>query len=474
MKNFRLANALGDHMVLQRDSDVRIWGKGKNEGDVIYAVIGPYESYGIVDDKLNFEIYLPPMPANTRPQTLVVSDGEDRIVLEDILIGDVWVINGQSNAEATLKRCSENGDGIYDDEFDTVKPEDNIRVVLQARKHARDDKPESMLTPQFDMAVPEESSWRDLATAPNKLEVSAMAFFFARYVSRTLNGSVPVGIVQTASGGSPLCELIMPELALPLGYNPAQERAIPVSGIYNALMAPIQKMTIKGMLYYQGESEQWGNVRYPYQLKWYVEELRRRFENDFPFYFVQISSHVGPALEQWKRVEEIRYSQTNILDILDKSYMIVSMDVGGQIQNHDWAHPPYKKPIGERLALAVLANEYGIGDPEYKLSPVPCCWRFDEDSVTVHFDNVGDGLKILTGEKLVGFEVKAEDGKFKKARAKIVNEDTVVFKGVKNPVSLRYAYTHEAIIENANLGSSTDLPCAAFEIHKDENKHFIH
>lgn len=210
MGNFRLANALSDHMVLQRDSDVRLWGKGKKEGDIIYAVIGPYESYGIVDNKLDFEVYLPPMPANTNPQTLVVSDGEDRIVLEDVLIGDVWIINGQSNAEATLERCNINGAGVYDNELDTLKPEDNIRIVLQRRKHARDDKPESMLTPQFDMAVPEESSWRDLASATNRLDVSALAFFFARYVSRTLNGSIPIGIVQTASGGSPLCELIMP------------------------------------------------------------------------------------------------------------------------------------------------------------------------------------------------------------------------------------------------------------------------
>ncbi len=473
MAEFRLANALSDHMVLQRDSDVRIWGKGKKEGDVIYAVIGPYESYGIVDNKGEFEVYLPPMPANTKPQTLVVTDGEDRIVLEDVLVGDIWLINGQSNAETTLEYCNKNGAGVYDDELDTLKPEDNIRVVLQRRDHARNNY-EKMLTPQFDMICPEISSWRDASLPEVKSDISCMAFFFARYISRTLNGSVPIGIVQVASGGSPLAELIMPELKLPLGYNDTKERAIPFAGIYNGLMAPVQKMTIKGMLYYQGESEQWGNVRYPYQLKWYVEELRRRFENDFPFYFVQISSHVGPAIEQWKRVCEVRYSQTNILDILDNAYMIVSLDVGGKEQNSDWAHPPYKKPVGERLAMAALANEYGIGDPAYNLSPIPCCWRFDEDSVTVHFDNVGDGLKLLTGDKLVGFEIKAEGGKFKKARAKIIGDDTIVFKGVKEPVTLRYAYTHEAIIEKANLGSSTNLPCAAFEIHKDENMHFIH
>ncbi len=106
MEKFRLANALGDHMVLQREAEVRLWGKGKNEGDVIYAVLGPYEGYGIVDRKNNWELYLPKMPANTSPQTLIVSDGEERIVCEDILIGDVWIVNGQSNAEQSLEAAN--------------------------------------------------------------------------------------------------------------------------------------------------------------------------------------------------------------------------------------------------------------------------------------------------------------------------------------------------------------------------------
>jgi sialate O-acetylesterase len=472
MEKFRLANVLGDHMVLQRETDVRIWGKGNKEGDVIYAVMGAYESYGIVDNKLDWELYLPPMPANTKPQTLVVSNGEERIVCEDVLVGDVWVINGQSNAEATLAACNKNGNGIYEDEFDALTPEDNIRVVLQARAHATSH-PETMLKPQFDMSQPEDSSWRDLATAPNRANVSAMGFFFAKHISRTLNGSVPIGLMQAASGGSPMMELIMPELIEPMNYLKPEKEAIPLAGIYNALMAPLQKMTIKGMLFYQGESEQWRYKKYAYQLKWYVEELRRRFDCDFPFYFVQLSGHVGQAIDGWKKIEEVRFTQTKMLDILDNAYMIVSMDVGGRENNADWAHPPYKKPVGERLAMAALANEYGVGDAEYNHSPIPCCWRFDEDQITVHFDYVGDGLKILKGEKLVGFEAQDENGKFKKVRARIVGDDTVVFKGVKNATALRYAYMHDATWDVANLGSSSDLPCAAFEIYKDDSEYFL-
>ncbi len=468
MEKFRLANALSDHMVLQREAEVRLWGKGKNEGDVIYAVLGPYEGYGIVDNKNSWELYLPKMPANTSPQTLIVSDGEDRIVCEDILIGDVWVINGQSNAEQSLEAANHNGKGIYDADLDSIMPEDNIRVVLQRRGYATAN-PESMLKPQFDMQCPEMSSWRDLSSAPNKLDISAMGFFFARLVSRTLNGSVPIGIVQTASGGSPMMELIMPELVEPMNYPNPEKKDIPLAGIYNALMAPVQKMTIKGMLFYQGESEQWRYKKYPYQLKWYVEELRKRFECDFPFYYVQLAGHVGAAIESWKKIEEVRYAQTKMLDILDNAYMVTAMDVGGKEENADWAHPPYKKPVGERLALLALANEYGIGDREYTSSPHPCCYRFDEDVITVHFDYVGDGLKILKGEKLVGFEAAAEDGKYKKVRGRIIDEATVQFRGVKNAQTLRYAYMHDASWDYANLGSSTDLPCVAFEIFKDDD-----
>ena len=466
MEQFRLASALGSNMVLQRESEVRLWGKGKNEGDVIYAVFGAYEGYGVVNQKLEWQLFLPPMAANTKPQTLVISDGEEKLTFDNILVGDVWVINGQSNAEQTLYAANSNGHGIYDDEMDSLTPEDNIRVLLQRRGHAVS-RPETMVKPQFDIANPEEASWRDLATASNKGDVSAMGFFFAKYISRKLNGSVPIGLVHAASGGSPMMELIMPELVEPMNYTNPEKKDIPLAGIYNALMAPVQKMSIKGMLFYQGESEQWRNKKYPYQLKWYVEELRDRFGWDFPFYYVQISSHIKDAIAGWKLIEEVRYKQYEMLDIIDNAYMIVSMDVGGREDNPDWAHPPYKKPVGERLAMAVLANEFGIGDPDYALSPVPCCWRFDEDVVTVHFDYVGDGLKVLKGEKLVGFEAADETGKYKKVRARIIDEETVQFRGVKNPVSLRYAYTHDASWDNANLGSSTDLPCVAFEIFKD-------
>lgn len=468
MEKFRLANALGDHMVLQRDVPVRLWGKGAAEGDVIYAVLGPYEAWGQVDETLTWELYLPPMPANTVPQRLQLSDGTDQITAEDVLIGDVWVINGQSNAELTMQSANSNGKGIYDEEMQDIFSKDNIRVIKQQRCHATDH-PECMLVPQFDLPEPQKSSWRIIAGKEDILDMSAMGFFFAKKLSRTMQASVPLGIVSAASGGSPMMELIMPELVAPMGYTKPEKENIPLAGIYNALMAPLQKMTIKGMLFYQGESEQWRYQAYPYQLKWYVEELRRRFETDFPFYYVQISSHCGPGIEQWKKIEEVRYAQYKMLGLLENCHMIVPMDVGGREENADWAHPPYKKPVGERAALCVLANEYGIGNIEYAASPVPCCWRFDEDAVTVHFDYVGDGLTLLSGEKLTGFEAAGADGKYKKVRGRIVSEDTVIFKGVKEPVTLRYAYMHVADAEHANLGSSTGMPCAAFEIFKEDD-----
>ncbi len=464
MNKFRLANCLGDHMVLQRETDVRLWGKGKKTGDVIYAVLGPYESYGFVDEALNWQLFLPPMPANTSSQTLVVSDGEERIVCEDVLIGDVWVINGQSNAEYCLDSCNQNRSGIYADDLNSLKSKDNIRMILQRRAHATQDGTK-MLTPQFDLCCPEESSWRDVATAENRGTVSALAFFFARKISYTLNGSVPIGIVQVASSGSPIRELIMPELVEPMGYKDSEKPEIPLAGIYNALMSPIQKMTIKGMLFYQGESEQWAYGGYAYQLKWYVEELRKRFECEFPFYQVQLASHSDMETHKlWPKLSEVRYQQFKLMEILDNCYTVTAIDVGSKPGDNDMAHPPYKQPVGERLAIAVLANEYGVGSPEYSLCPIPCCSHFAEDKITIHFDNVGDGLIILKGEKLVGFEAMGEDGKYKKVRAKIVDDDTVELRGVKNAKAFRYARVPDATWDYANLGSSTEFPALAFEI----------
>lgn len=466
MDNFRLCNVLSDRMVLQRDEEVRIWGKGKKAGDFIKAQIGPYEGSTVVDINHTWQLFLPPMPANCNPQTLTVTDGETTVEVKDVLIGDIWVVNGQSNAEINLAAANSNGKGIYDEEIKDIHASDNIRILEQYRDLASVKHPETMKTPQFDLIDPEISSWRKPEKQEDIMDVTAMGFFFARYLSRTLKASVPIGLVVIASAGSPMMELIMPELVAPMGYTKAEKEEIPLAGMYNALASPVQPMTIKGMLFYQGESEQGRTEKYPYHLKWYVDELRRRFEKNFPFYFVQISSHVGDGIEYWKRIEEVRYAQFDMLDIIDNSYLVVSMDVGGRKENADWAHPPYKKPVGERLAKYVLANEYGIGDVSFEASPVPYDCDFTDDAVYVYFDHVGDGLKCAAGDSLKGFEAAGEDGEYKPVEGQITDESVVIFTGVEKPEKLRYAHMHDAYIENANLVSSSDMPCAAFEIKK--------
>ena len=120
MEEFRLCNALCDHMVLQRDEEVRIWGKGKKAGDFIKAQIGPYEGGTVVDINLTWQLFLPAMPVNCTPQTLTVTDGETTVTVNDVLIGDVWVVNGQSNAEITIAAANSNGKGIYDEEIKDI------------------------------------------------------------------------------------------------------------------------------------------------------------------------------------------------------------------------------------------------------------------------------------------------------------------------------------------------------------------
>jgi len=238
---FRTTNALGDHMVLQRDTEVRIWGKGDRKDDIVTVKFGAYEADGFVNKHLEWLVILPPMAVNTVPQEMTITCNDEKIVYTDILVGDVWVVNGQSNAEATVTYASDAGGGIYEKEMDDI-PE-NIRIVNQRRVFAIDN-PEAMKKPQFDMLNIEETSWRRLETRKNLESMSAIGYFFARKIAKTLNSSIPLGIINVSSGGSPMMELIMPEFIEPMNYTAPEKKEIPLAGIYNAMLAPIQKMAI--------------------------------------------------------------------------------------------------------------------------------------------------------------------------------------------------------------------------------------
>lgn len=461
-EDFTVSGAFSEDMVLQRDGEVPIWGWSSHHGATITVSFKGSTATATVGDGGEWLAKLPAMAADANPADMVISSdiSDYTVTLTDILVGDVWIISGQSNAELTINSVLTEYPTIRKD----FNPDSKVRLFMQARANAIA-KAEYMASPQQDVIV---SSWKWRKEGATTVNFSALGYFFASELSA--RSDMPIGIIMTASGGSPLAELMPKELADSLNYANTTDKS-PVGGMYNALMAPFQKMSIKGMIFYQGESEQGIPEKYPALMKAYVEELRKRFDKNFPFYYVQLSSHGGQALTNWKGIANLRAAQFDALSTIDNAWMAVSMDMGYRDGDPDWAHPLYKKPVGQRLAAIALARDYGIGDINYVSSPMPAYAYKTADGIAVKFNYVGDGLKVL-GDKttLQGFNMISPTGALLQAEATIISKDTVLLKGISDAVGVGYA--NELLAFNtgaetpyvANLGNSNDMPAPTFKL----------
>ena len=466
MTLFQVADAISDNMVLQRNAPIRIWGTGISEKQ-IDVILNNEHADTLVDDRGDWIVYLLPQIESSAASQLTVSCEDSCFIFDNILIGDVWLIGGQSNADMSF-HYNEQIYQIHKSFIAEGRASDNIRLLEQQRNDALDH-PESMQTPQKGFVYKEKSTWRVAEGTESIADFSALGYCFARSLTGFLDNQIPIGVVMAAAGAAALVELMPQELADAVGHPRNPEGSfMEVASMYNALMSPIQNMAIRGMIFYQGESEQSNNAFtvYPYRLSWYVAELRRRFRQNFPFFFVQLSSHGGSLIEEWNHLEDVRNCQIDAMNLISNSHLVASMDVGWKNGDIDCAHPNYKRPIGERLAKVALAVEYKMIDLEYAGCPLPEKASFAEDSVTVRFRCVAGGLKPLLGSVLKGFEICGNDDSYIQGIAKIIGKNTIAVRGVLNPVGIRYAYMHLAYPEYANLGNSEELPACAFEMKK--------
>lgn len=466
MTLFQVADAISDNMVLQRGRPIRVWGTGIT-GKLIKAEFKDNCVESTVDDRGEWTIYLPSQTESVSPARLTISCEGGCIIFQNILIGDVWLIAGQSNADMTF-RYNEQIFQIHESFIAEGKEADYIRLLEQKRNDALEN-PESMRTPQKGFVCRKTSTWRVAEGIDSIADFSALGYCFARYLTEFLGRQIPIGVVMAAAGAAALVELMPQELADAVGHPRNPEGSfMEVASMYNALMSPIQNMSIRGMIFYQGESEQFNNAYkvYPYRLNWYVNELRRRFRQDFPFLFVQLSSHGGSLIEEWNHLEDVRNCQIDAMNLILNSHLVASLDVGWKNGDVDCAHPNYKLPIGERLAKVALAMHYRKMDLEYAGCPLPEKAWFGVDTITVSFRCAANGLKSILGSELKGFEVCGEDGIYIQGKAKVTGKNSVEVSGVFNPTGIRYAYMHLAYPENANLGNSEELPSCAFELKK--------
>lgn len=465
------AGALGNDMVLQRDAEINIWGTGRKGATVTVKFKDASVSTTVGDDG-KWLVKLPKQEKDKNENTLTAASGSETVTLTGVLVGDVYLLGGQSNAEKTLSACGKE----YSAEMKKAMIEKNdgmIRYFTQGRDAAKAKKA-YMETPQENPIKGKKWKKETVATAAS---FSAMGFFFAHKIAT--EADVPVGVIMVASSGSPVSQLMSAEAVKKSGYT-RYENDIPVSGMYNALMHPFINMTIKGMLYYQGESEQ-GLAKSDYgkyneYVNIYVEDLREKMNQNFPFYYVQLSSHAGDGLKSWSGIGQQRAVQFDGLKVIKNSGMVVSMDMGYLPGQTDWAHPDRKQPVGERLAALTLARDYGIGTEENNTSPMPEYAYKSDGGVVIHFTHVAGGLKKLGSQsEILGFKLIFANDLTRDAKAKILNENEVFLetdllsqlKGVGYGLEeLAFTDYNGETKYIANLGNGSDLPAPTFMLRE--------
>jgi len=436
--NVTLPNIFSDNMVLQRNSEVTIWGFANSQEEVTITPSWNNQQYKIkASNQAKWEINVP-TPKEGGPYTISVK-GYNEIVLKNILIGEVWICSGQSNMEMNASWGIENGD---EEVKNAANP--NIRLFLVPQLTAT--------TPQNNIS----GTWTECSPETMKY-FSAVGYFFGKRLQEELK-NVPIGLISSNWGGTP-AEIWMPEEVIqndPVLLESAKTRKEERYGpnqparAFNAMIYPLTKFKISGALWYQGESNV-GSTVYDKTLSALITSWRKLWGYDFPFFYVQIApykygeNHFGGSI--------IRDAQRKVLQEVPNTGMVITSD----ISPIDDIHPKDKKSVGIRLGNLALANTYKtntalVNGPLYKGI------KIDKNKVIVTFD-YADGL-YFKNKKSDLFEVAGADNVFYNATATIKN-NTIILQSsqVKVPVKVRYAWKNT---DQSTLFNKANLPASSF------------
>ncbi len=466
--DFKLSGIFSSHMVLQREEPIRVWGFSDTPGSRVAGCFMGETVTAEVGEDFRFTLTFMPRPYTCEGQIMIISDDRGHIVtLEDILIGDVYLIGGQSNAELHLEPCLALTPSV---EF---SEEDNFRLFSQSQAYAFEHK-EFCVAPQPDIIDPDRT-WR----RPDReasLAFSAMGWYFAKELQKQID--IPVGLIMMAAGGACLSELLPVELAHAQGYFSGAN--VPEGGYYNTLIHPIEGLAFRAQLFFQGESEGIWRERaekYHYELALLVTDERARFGRNFPFYNVQLSDYRTEGAQLFPFHDIVRNRQFDALTLISDATLTVDMDLGAPEDWPDWAHSPRKLELGERLAALVLAKEYGIGRTNEVQSPRPYAASVSDDRtrVIVEFTDVGAGLIVSGytpadsyGKEVQGFSLGDYEHRTP-AKATVVTRHSVMVELPEgfDPAALthvNYAFFVPVTPENADLRGGNNLPAPAFSL----------
>lgn len=470
----RLPKILSSHMVLQRDRPIHLWGWAE-PGENISAALREATQTATADKLGRWTLYLAPQGAGG-PFQLTVK-GSNTVTLDDVLIGDVWFASGQSNMEMPLSGWP---DAVLKNSEEEIRNANQPNIRLLYVRHKASDYP----LPDY------EQSWTP-CTPETAKSFSAVAYFFGRELQQ--HEHVPIGLIDSTWGGTPAeawtsleslssDSSLMPVFAAraqmmneqadflvtkaaeeredaaarkanqPLPkhpWHPDPDSWAP-SWLFNGMVAPAIESPIKGVIWYQGESNS-SFDRAPLYAKLFptlISDWRARWrEGNFPFLFVQLANY-KPGGSGWPIIRE---AQQRTL-ALTNTGMAVTIDVG----DPDNIHPADKQSVGARLALAARALAYGE-TVEYS-GPIFRQTSIDKDGMRVWFDHA-EGLTAKNGAPS-GFEIAGEDHHFKPAAAAIDGQSVLVTSSqVPAPRYVRYGWTSAPVL---NLYNSAGLPASPF------------
>lgn len=438
MANVTLPNIFGDNMVLQRNSEVKIWGWANPKEAIKLVSSWNNQEYKVVaNNQAQWELHIK-TPEAGGPYSISIK-GYNEVILKNILIGEVWLCSGQSNMEMSVSWGIDNGD---EEMNKATNP--NIRFFTVPKLTA--------VTPQNNLL----GNWTE-STPETMKNFSAIGYFFAKRLQEDLK-NVPIGLISSNWGGTP-AEIWMPEEvvqndALLLEnakklneqeYGPRQP-----GRAYNAMIYPFIGFKIAGTLWYQGESNV-GSQVYDKTLAALIMSWRKTWQEDFPFYFVQIAPYKTGS-NNFSNVI-IRDSQRKILNEVPNTGMVLTSDISDTID----IHPKNKKSVGIRLANLALADTYKINSGLVN-GPLYKGFKIDKNKVIVLFD-YAEGLHFAT-KKSNQFEVAGTDGLFYPAEALIKNNEVVLeSKKVAKPLKVRFAWGNTI---QSDLFNKANLPASCF------------
>jgi sialate O-acetylesterase len=396
----RLPAIFSDHMVLQQQSEVKVWGWSEPNEKITLKTSWDTTTYHATGSvHANWEMKVK-TPGAGGPYSIII-DGYNHTELKDVMIGEVWICSGQSNMEMNM-----NWGLPYEKELEHAE-NSNIRFFQVPKTTAQ--------YPQNDVYA----NWT-VSNAESMRKFSSVAYFFGKKLEDSLD--LPVGLIHASWGGTPAetwtpQEIIQDDSVLLAAANklsPGFGWPVETSLTYNAMIHPLINFSIAGAIWYQGESNVGTYSTYTQLFTKMIGGWRQAFKKELPFYFVQIA----PFADYGSPMEGalLREAQTNA-SAYPGTGMVVISDLVDNV--HD-IHPKMKKEVGERLAGYALADTYHKNIIGYK-SPSYKSMNLEKKKIRISFTDAGSGL-ISKGKEVTEFFIAGEDKNFVPAKAKIQGE----------------------------------------------------